>query len=102
MKQYYVMNVEFKDGTKWKGVVDYALDLWKTRERLLKRFRTFYSREEVKRKGGAIATIRLAHIGESVYSRADKVKTEKEPRNVRFESDKNLHTESKTKRCRQS
>ncbi len=57
MKEYWVMKVAFRDGTKYQGITRCSLDIREGRKRLLRDFHKIFPVAEVRRKGGGIMKI---------------------------------------------
>ncbi len=76
MNKYWVIQVAFRDGTRYQGVTKYRLDYMKARESLLRELREYYPTERLKQKGGGIMKFFPATEKESDFSRTGhKTKT---------------------------
>lgn len=76
MNRYWVIQVAFRDGTRYQGVTKYRLDYRKARESLLRGLREYYPTERIKQKGGGIMKFFPTTEEESDFSRTGhKAKT---------------------------
>ena len=97
MKRHWVMKAALRDGTRYQIIADYEPDKEKARKRLVAKLYEYIPLAEIRRRGGGLMKIFVGREKESKYSKAKKLST-----TGRLDSDKNLHVQSETKRCRQS